>query len=84
MKESQDYKKHEATRSDHRGRLLRLCVWLKENYPNRDQVEETFTEEVLRHKGTGTDYNVHLFQLNFENLEAGLVMAFLSSQKKRK
>ena len=84
MKESQDYKKHEATRSDHRGRLLRLCVWLKENYPNRDQVEDTLTGEVLRHKGTGTDYNVHLFQLNFENLEAGLVMAFLSSQKKRK
>ena len=76
-----------STTDDYNGRLFRMCIWLANEYPDREQVEMEMTQEKVTHRPNSKnrkEYFVRRVNLNYENLEPGLIIAFLSMNKTRK
>ena len=84
---SKGFNKKGSTTDDYNGRLFRMCIWLANEYPDREQVEMEMTQEKVTHRPNSKnrkEYFVRRVNLNYENLEPGLIIAFLSSHKIRK
>ena len=80
---SKQYSKEKATKKDQYNRVFRMCVWLATEYPDRNQVEQRMTEEVVTHTKSNRTFLVRRINLNYEALEPGLIIAFLSANKTR-
>ena len=80
---SKSHSKVKTTKQDHFRRIFRICHWLLKEYPDRDQVETRLTDEVVKHTKSGRRFLVNRINLNYENMEPGLIIAFLSMNKTR-
>ena len=81
---SKSHSKVKSTKQDHFRQIFRICHWLLKEYPDRDQVQLRLTPEIVTHTKSKQRFVVQRVNLNYEKLEPGLIIAFLSMNKTRK